>query len=83
MPDDVPTDSIPGADAAHRRSVRSFVVRAGRMTVAQERAWHELWPRYGIDWRPVWTMVGSANGESVCPTCDPFLSSPQPSSQVS
>jgi tRNA (guanine-N7-)-methyltransferase len=49
MPDDVPTDSIPGADAAHRRSVRSFVVRAGRMTVAQERAWHELWPRYGIE----------------------------------
>jgi tRNA (guanine-N7-)-methyltransferase len=29
--------------------VRSFVVRAGRMTVAQERAWHELWPRYGIE----------------------------------
>ena len=49
MPDDVPTDSTPGADAAHRRSVRSFVVRAGRMTVAQERAWHELWPRYGIE----------------------------------
>ena len=49
MPDDVPTDSNPGADAAHRRSVRSFVVRAGRMTVAQERAWHELWPRYGIE----------------------------------
>jgi len=49
MPHDVPTDSSPGADAAPRRSVRSFVVRAGRMTVAQERAWHELWPRYGIE----------------------------------
>ena len=49
MPDDVPTNSNPGADAAYRRSVRSFVVRAGRMTVAQERAWHELWPRYGIE----------------------------------
>jgi len=24
-------------------------VRAGRMTVAQERAWTELWPRYGIE----------------------------------
>jgi len=49
MPDDVPTDSDPGAAAAPRRSVRSFVVRAGRMTVAQERAWHELWPRYGVE----------------------------------
>jgi tRNA (guanine-N7-)-methyltransferase len=28
--------------------VRSFVARAGRMTTAQERAWRELWPRYGI-----------------------------------
>jgi tRNA (guanine-N7-)-methyltransferase len=31
-----------------RRSVRSFVVRAGRMTVAQERAWRDLWPVIGI-----------------------------------
>jgi tRNA (guanine-N7-)-methyltransferase len=31
-----------------RRTIRSFVVRAGRMTVAQERAWQELWPRYGV-----------------------------------
>jgi len=37
----------PGA-GPHRRAVRSFVVRAGRMTAAQERAWRELWPRYGI-----------------------------------
>jgi len=32
-----------------RRAVRSFVVRAGRMTAAQERAWRDLWPRYGIE----------------------------------
>lgn len=31
------------------RKVRSFVRRAGRMTRAQERAWRELWPRFGID----------------------------------
>jgi len=36
-------------EAPPRRSVRSFVVRAGRMTVAQERAWTELWPRYGVE----------------------------------
>ena len=32
-----------------RRAIRSFVVRAGRMTVAQDRAWQELWPRFGIE----------------------------------
>jgi tRNA (guanine-N7-)-methyltransferase len=31
-----------------RRTVRSFVKRAGRMTAAQERALRELWPEYGI-----------------------------------
>jgi tRNA (guanine-N7-)-methyltransferase len=31
----------------HRR-IRSFVLRAGRITQAQERALAELWPRYGI-----------------------------------
>jgi tRNA (guanine-N7-)-methyltransferase len=48
-PDDPDTD-LPRSDpAARRRAIRSFVVRAGRMTVAQERAWTELWPRYGIE----------------------------------
>ncbi len=32
-----------------RRSVRSFVIRRGRSTQAQERALAELWPRYGIE----------------------------------
>ena len=35
-----------------RRGIRSFVVRAGRMTAGQERALAELWPRYGIGWPP-------------------------------
>jgi len=48
-PDD-PDTGLPGSDPdARRRAIRSFVVRAGRMTVAQERAWTELWPRYGIE----------------------------------
>ena len=33
-----------------RRNVRSFVTRAGRATVAQQRALVELWPRYGVDY---------------------------------
>jgi tRNA (guanine-N7-)-methyltransferase len=32
-----------------RRAIRSFVVRAGRMTTGQQKAMEELWPRYGIE----------------------------------
>ena len=32
-----------------QRRIRSFVLRAGRTTAAQERALSELWPAYGID----------------------------------
>jgi len=31
------------------RHIRSFVLRAGRMTSAQERALADLWPNYGLD----------------------------------
>ena len=33
-----------------RRQVRSFVLRQGRFTDAQQRAFDELWPRFGIDY---------------------------------
>ena len=32
-----------------RRPIRSFVLRAGRVTAAQERALVELWPSFGLD----------------------------------
>jgi tRNA (guanine-N7-)-methyltransferase len=32
-----------------QRPIRSFVLRAGRMTPAQERALTELWPSYGVE----------------------------------
>ena len=32
----------------HRRSIRSFVRRAGRLTASQQRALDELWPQFGI-----------------------------------
>jgi len=41
--------TAPATRDRHTRAVRSFVVRGGRMTVAQERAWETLWPRYGND----------------------------------
>ena len=67
------------ASGLPRRTVRSFVVRAGRMTVAQERAWTELWPRYGIETSdqpidftavfgrtaPLTLEIGFGNGESL------------------
>ncbi len=33
----------------HKRTIRSFVRREGRLTPGQQRALEELWPRYGID----------------------------------
>jgi tRNA (guanine-N7-)-methyltransferase len=34
------------------RPIRSFVMRAGRMTVAQSRALEQLWPGYGVEFSP-------------------------------
>jgi tRNA (guanine-N7-)-methyltransferase len=48
MTEDPPADS-PASTPPSRRSIRSFVIRGGRQTVAQERALAELWPRYGIE----------------------------------
>lgn len=69
------------ASAADRRprAIRSFVVRAGRMTPAQQRAWRELWPAWGIApgdaaldlgaiygrAAPVTLEIGFGNGESL------------------
>ena len=63
-----------------RRPIRSFVLRQGRLTPAQARAFAELWPRYGIDRppgadldlaalfgndQPVWLEIGFGNGETL------------------
>jgi tRNA (guanine-N7-)-methyltransferase len=45
--DATPEGEAPEADL--RRSIRSFVKRGGRQTIAQARAMSELWPRYGVD----------------------------------
>ena len=37
-------------DAPQQKRIRSFVRRAGRLTVAQARALQELWPVYGLDY---------------------------------
>ena len=35
-----------------RRPIKSYVVRGGRLTDAQQRALKELWPRYGVPFQP-------------------------------
>ena len=64
---------------ARRRSVRSFVRRAGRLTVSQQRALDELWPEFGVEFRgetlvfgalfgraaPVVLEIGFGNGETL------------------
>ena len=62
-----------------KRTVRSFVRRAGRLTPSQARALTALWPRYGLDYQgatrnlatdfgrtaPVTLEIGFGNGESL------------------
>ncbi len=47
------------------RPIRSFVLRAGRMTVGQQRGWDQGFPRYGLDasagtldWNATWNSQG-------------------------
>lgn len=61
------------------RPIRSFVLREGRLTPAQERALAELEPRYGIEpgdgpidfgalfgrEAPVWLEIGFGNGDAL------------------
>jgi len=63
-----------------RRAVRSFVLRGGRMTPGQQRAFARLWPQYGIEFgagqridlaasfgnaNPVTLEIGFGNGDSL------------------
>jgi tRNA (guanine-N7-)-methyltransferase len=62
-----------------RRTVRSFVLREGRLTTGQQRAFDTLWPRWGLDYQPapvdlaqlfgnanpVFLEIGFGNGEAL------------------
>jgi tRNA (guanine-N7-)-methyltransferase len=47
-PSDPPVDAV---STAHHRPVRSFVLRQGRMSPAQQRALDLLLPRFGLPWQ--------------------------------
>lgn len=68
------------SEQPRRREIRSYVLREGRLTPGQQRAFDELWPRFGVDWQPgepldlpalfgndhpVWLEIGFGNGESL------------------
>jgi tRNA (guanine-N7-)-methyltransferase len=46
------------------RKVRSFVLRQGRFTDAQQRAFDELWPRFGLDYTGTQRDFDAAFGRS-------------------
>jgi tRNA (guanine-N7-)-methyltransferase len=54
------------SDPRHRR-IRSFVLRQGRFTPAQQRAFEQHWERYGLDPNivPDWTKTFSRNAPRV------------------
>ena len=43
---------MPTSEAAQPRAIRSFVLRSGRITEAQQRALDALWPEYGVEFSP-------------------------------
>lgn len=63
----------------YSRTIRSFVLRQGRLTVGQQRALETLWPRYGIEpgdarldfnaifgrSAPVILEIGFGNGDAI------------------
>jgi tRNA (guanine-N7-)-methyltransferase len=68
------------SDTPRRRPIRSFVLREGRLTAGQQRAFEELWPSFGstlpkdetFDPRalfdhpqPLYLEIGFGNGESL------------------
>jgi tRNA (guanine-N7-)-methyltransferase len=44
------TDDDNAGDAPFHRRIRSFVLREGRMTPAQQRAFDDHWSRFGLDY---------------------------------
>jgi tRNA (guanine-N7-)-methyltransferase len=62
------------------RSIRSYVLRQGRLTAGQERAFPRLWERFGVtlaaglpldfprmfgNSHPIWMEIGFGNGETL------------------
>ena len=51
MSSDASRPAAPPDPTLRERSIRSFVLRQGRATPAQRRAFEQHWPRYGLEYR--------------------------------
>ncbi len=74
----MPTEKLQGANPEHR-TIKSFVLRQGRLTQAQQNALDNLWSEYGIEYseqllsftslfdndNEVFVEIGFGNGESL------------------
>ena len=49
---------------SHKRTIRSFVRRAGRLTPSQQKALEELWPTFGIEYGDGLLNLESAFGRA-------------------
>ena len=49
-PPELPAVVSPSARSAKTRKIRSFVLRQGRFSPAQQRAFEQAWPRFGLDY---------------------------------
>src|SRR5580700_727903 len=52
------------------RTIRSYVIRTGRITPAQERALEEHWPRYGVEFEPRLLDLAQLFGRSAARTLE-------------
>jgi len=73
------TPSSVTPEAVHRRAIKSFVLRQGRLTEGQQRALDALWPTFGLTTaegpldfarlfgnnNPVWLEIGFGMGKSL------------------
>lgn len=71
---------MPPTEPARQHPIRSYVLRQGRQTIGQQRAFTHLWPRFGHDFtpgrpldprglfengRPLRLEIGFGNGEAL------------------
>lgn len=67
-------------DESRHHPIRSYVLRTGRFTPGQQKAFERWWPEFGVDFeadkvldlpalfgndRPAWLEIGFGNGESL------------------
>ena len=59
-----PPPAVMNDTTTRKRTIRSFVRRAGRITPSQQRAFETLWPMYGVEYRAEWLAFEQLFGRS-------------------